>query len=150
MKYRSAVLCVLILLLGTAAARSEQKSTSSSAKITLSAVKELAPPFLGGGDSDDNTLDLQTPAPADGFRIVNLGNQALAFSYWDGEASWTPVTIGSGGTQSFSCPKCGSTITISFHDGKENKTYAIKAGSTYQMSWSQQTQTWVFAGPLSK
>ena len=150
MKFRGVVLSVFILLIVGPTARAEQRTVLSSANVTLAAMKEMAPPFLDKDSDSNDVLNFQSPAPADGFRIVNQGNQALSFSYWDGESAWVSVKIGSGRPQSVSCPKCGSSITVALHDGKENKNYMLSSGSTYQISWSNQTQTWVLAGPVPK
>lgn len=85
------------------------------------------------------------PLPEDRIRISNVGNQMLYIAYWDGDSAWKQAAIDAGRSMEVSCPKCAGTITVAFHDGKENKSVKTKGGGTYYLGWSAQAGAWVLS-----
>jgi hypothetical protein len=90
----------------------------------------------------------QSPLPPDRIRVVNIGDQKLFISYWDGESAWKAVPIDAGASTEVACPKCAGTITVAYHNGKENKSIKAKGGDTYILGWSTQAGIWVFTSSV--
>ena len=86
----------------------------------------------------------ESPVDVDAVRIANLGNVTLSLSYWDAEGNWRTVSLASGQTTNVSCPKCGPTITVAYHNGKEGKTFSAEAGKSYVLNWSSDQKEWQF------
>jgi hypothetical protein len=111
-------------------------------------IRDMLPPSFDD-DKGSGNIPLLSPVASDSFRIVNFGNKALSLSYWDGESSWKTITVGAGGQQDWPCPKCNGTVTIAFNNGKEDQRFNVPTGASYQLSWSQQSQTWKFTGLIN-
>jgi len=87
------------------------------------------------------------PIPDDEVDIRNIGNAELALSYWNADESpgaWQTITIAPGQSFPIKCHKCSKTVSISFHDGKQNKEFPISLGGEYTISWSSAQNVWVF------
>jgi len=82
------------------------------------------------------------PIPADAIRVQNFGNVQLGLVYWDGEAEWRDVKLDSGKSEVISCQKCGSKMTVQFHNGKEIKKEEIDLGRSYVLRWSEEKKEW--------
>jgi len=98
--------------------------------------------MLPGGDGSTERSGAEVPR--DRVRIRNIGNQMLYLSNWDGEA-WRTLTVGSGQNLDVQCPRCGDSITIVYHNGKENQTVQTRPGRMYVISWSAQQGVWSLA-----
>ena len=108
----------------------------------------------GNGRIDSLTMPPQATipiTPADQIRVQNIGTVELSFSYWDAEpqGAWRTLKVGSGQTTALACPKCGPMVTISFHNGKENKVVPIPMGNSYVLRWLPQQDVWDIA-PLNQ
>src|SRR5262245_19767236 len=62
---------------------------------------------------------------------VSQGPQPFHLAYWDGEATWRNVDLLPNRSVEIVCPKCAGTITVAYHDGKQNQTVPVKGGGTY-------------------
>src|SRR5688500_1895099 len=78
---------------------------------------------------------------ADRVRVQNVGNQALGLSYFDGQA-WQNITVGAGQTLDVPCARCGATIHLAYHNGREVKRVEAAAGNSYVLSWSSRDSAW--------
>jgi hypothetical protein len=76
--------------------------------------------------------------------ISNYGTKTLTFSYWDGESAWATVQLNPGATTQVACAKCGQTVTISFHDGKQTRQVEGTKGKQYVLYWNAAQQAWDF------
>jgi hypothetical protein len=94
--------------------------------------------------SRDFGSQFPTPVPPDRIRIVNIGDQQLFVSYWDGDSTWQPVSIDSGRWTDVVCPKCAGTIRVAYHNGRKNESVNAMRGATYVLSWSAQAGVWIF------
>jgi hypothetical protein len=88
--------------------------------------------------------------PEDRIRVVNIGDQQLFISYWDGESSWRATSIDAGGSRDVVCPKCAGTITVAYHNGKVNQSVKAKGGSTYVLGWSAQAGAWILTSSATR
>jgi hypothetical protein len=82
------------------------------------------------------------PISADAIRIQNFGNVQLGLVYWDGEAEWREVRLDSGKSEVISCKRCGSKMTVQFHNGKDVKKEEIDLGGSYVLRWSEEKKEW--------
>jgi hypothetical protein len=76
--------------------------------------------------------------------ISNYGAKTLTFSYWDGESAWTTLQVNPGATTQVACAKCGQTVAISFHDGKQTRQVEAAKGKHYVLYWNAAQQGWDF------
>jgi hypothetical protein len=88
------------------------------------------------GTSPSATIILQ-----DRVQFQNIGNQPLFLYYWDG-SDWQSVSVESGQITDVICARCGTTINIAFHNGKEKRTLQAQTGGTYYLFWSPQAGVW--------
>lgn len=95
-------------------------------------IAQIAPP----------SLILNSPPKPGDIRIRNPGPYTLVFSYWNGQSAWQTLSIEPKQSIDFSCAKCGETVSVSYHDGKENKTIKATTGRTY-LFWPGQANAWV-------
>lgn len=95
-------------------------------------IAQLAPP----------SLILNSPPKPGDIRIRNPGPYTLVFSYWNGQSAWQTLSIEPKQSIDFSCAKCGEMVSVSYHDGKENKTVKTTTGRTY-LFWPGQANAWV-------
>jgi hypothetical protein len=109
---------------------------------------ELLPPNSTLRERDNTTsranLGMSSSAVIvlqDRVQIRNIGNQPLYLYYWDG-SDWQSVLIGSGQITDVICARCGTTINIAFHNGKENKALEARTGGIYYLLWSAQAGVW--------
>jgi hypothetical protein len=107
---------------------------------------ETAPVLEMLPDPRDPLAQKSQPLAEDRIRIVNIGNQNLFIAYWDGDSAWKQAAIDAGRATEVSCPKCAGTITVAFHNGRENKSLKVKGGGTYLLGWSAQAGAWVLTG----
>jgi hypothetical protein len=102
----------------------------------------MRPPAVGQLPQGGAISTLQgSPTAADAIRVINFGNQALSIAYWDGQSDWRTIRVAPTQTADIRCAQCGNTITVAYHDGKENRTVRTTTGSDYRLVWSQ-AQIW--------
>jgi hypothetical protein len=94
-------------------------------------------------DNPFNQTPSLPPLSPNQIRLKNIGNQSLYLVYWDGESAWRNISISSGSAADVQCAKCGSTVTVAFNNGKEDKSVKINMGSTYLLGWSSQEAVWI-------
>jgi hypothetical protein len=89
---------------------------------------------------------LPPPAVVDAGNVAisNFGTTALTFSYWDGESAWKTVQLNPGETTQVACAKCGETVAIGFHDGKQTRQVDASKGKHYALYWNAAQQAWDF------
>jgi hypothetical protein len=88
-----------------------------------------------------NALSDGSPLSRDSIRIRNVGDQPLFLAYWDGQ--WRQISIGAGRVSDVACSKCEGTLTVAFHNGKQNETVKVRGGRAYLLGWSAEAGTWV-------
>jgi len=89
-----------------------------------------------------SSLVLNSPPSPGEIRIKNPRPYTLVFSYWNGQSAWQTLSIEPKQSIDFSCAKCGETVLVAYHDGKENKTTKATTGRTY-LFWPGRANAWV-------
>jgi hypothetical protein len=132
MMVRARIPVYLLIAIGLGAAPAVAGDSATPRTPIGPRVMEMAPASI--------VLNLP-PSPGD-VRIRNPGPYTLAFSYWNGQSAWQTLSIQPKQSIDFSCAKCGETVLVSYHDGKENKTTKATTGRTY-LFWPGQANAWV-------
>src|SRR5262245_21168372 len=140
-RYATSVVLLAALLLATETAAGE---TPAPRPPIGPKAQEMLP------DAGDPFTQAPQPLRDDRIRIVNMGDQRLFIAYWNGESAWQLVAIDSGRTANVLCAKCAGTITVAFHDGRENRSVKAKGGGTYMLRWSAQAGAWILTSSPSQ
>jgi len=77
--------------------------------------------------------------------VTNLGNKILNFSYWNGETAWQQLQVSPAQRITVACARCGRTIHIAYHDGRENRTVTVPMGTENALYWADAQGRWDFA-----
>jgi hypothetical protein len=137
MTYRSTVLVGALLIWANTVYAQESTSRGPAPRFPM------GPHAIDASAMFPPNLNLQAGfPPSDRIRIQNLGNQTLSLSYWDAESTWKPISVVPGQATDVICLRCGSTITIAFHNGNESKLVPITTGNLYVLSWSNSLKLW--------
>ena len=89
----------------------------------------------------------EVPVPSDAIRIQNFGNVQLGLIYRDGGGGWREAKLDSGKSELISCLKCGSKMSVQFHNGREITKMEIDLGRSYVLRWSEQKKEWELSAP---
>jgi hypothetical protein len=82
------------------------------------------------------------PQVQDRVSFVSQGPQPINLEYWDGEATWRLVELPPHRSVEIICRTCAGTITVAYHDGRQNRTVPVKGGGTYVLRWSAEEGAW--------
>ena len=112
-------------------------------------VPQMLPPEMRPGASKDRQVPATVQAPAlspavsapqpvppGSIRLRNIGTANLAVSYLDAGKQWHTVSVPSGGAVPISCASCGPDFELAFHNGREMRRFAARAGNEYVLSWT--------------
>ena len=93
----------------------------------------LPPPNMVPGGGGGPVPVMSAP---DRVRIQNMGNQQLSFVYWDGQSGWQTLSVDAGQVRDVICNRCGASVNIAFHNGKEPRSVTAQMGSVWLFRWS--------------
>lgn len=93
-------------------------------------------------------LPMPSVKPHD-IAIENPVSHTFTFAIWDPTKSeWQQFEAKQGRTD-ITCQACNERAQISFHNGKEQKTYTFNLGRTVSITWEEQEKVWTLAEQAS-